>query len=71
MNLTEMTIEAIKNFQRAYGLTVDGICGSITWNKLEEVYNNPQATPIPPVPATISFSKSQLNLDYNSHPLLP
>ena len=27
-------IRACKNFQSDYGLTVDGVCGKNTWNKL-------------------------------------
>lgn len=28
--------EALRNFQRDKGLTVDGVCGRQTWNKLKE-----------------------------------
>lgn len=34
------TTDAVKSFQRFYGLTVDGIVGTQTWNKLSEIYNN-------------------------------
>ncbi len=33
------SVTAIKNFQRAYGLSADGICGKNTWTKLEAEYN--------------------------------
>lgn len=34
------TLEAVKKFQRAKGLTVDGICGTNTWRKLLNVTSN-------------------------------
>lgn len=33
----KQTIEAIRQFQRSYGLTVDGICGKNTWAWLQNV----------------------------------
>ena len=32
------TVQAIKNFQEANGLKVDGVVGKGTWEKLQEVY---------------------------------
>lgn len=46
------------------GENVNG--GSVTNNPV--VNPTPAPTPKPSIPAAISFSKSQLNLDYNSHP---
>ena len=37
-----LTVEAIKKFQREYGLTVDGIVGPITKNKAAEVVSGLQ-----------------------------
>ena len=34
------TTAAVRTFQRYFGLTVDGIVGRTTWNKLYEVYND-------------------------------
>ena len=34
------TASAVRAFQRRYGLTVDGVVGRTTWNKLYEVYND-------------------------------
>ena len=34
------TAAAVRAFQRRYGLTVDGLVGRTTWNKLYEVYND-------------------------------
>ena len=34
------TANAVRAFQRRYGLTVDGVVGRTTWNKLYEVYND-------------------------------
>ena len=33
------TLDSVVSFQRAYGLTSDGVVGEMTWNKLVEVYN--------------------------------
>lgn len=33
------TLDSVVSFQRAYGLTSDGIVGEATWQKLVEVYN--------------------------------
>lgn len=34
------TLNAVNNFQREYGLPVDGVVGRETWNKITEVYDN-------------------------------
>ena len=34
------TANAVRAFQRKYGLTVDGVVGQTTWQKLYEVYND-------------------------------
>ena len=36
----EITLEAVQEFQRAYGLKDDGVVGIATWSKMVEVYNN-------------------------------
>ncbi len=33
------TLDSVVSFQRAYGLTPDGIVGRVTWQRLVEVYN--------------------------------
>lgn len=40
------TLKAVKNFQKANGLTVDGIVGPKTWSKLEEKYDKPSTLAI-------------------------
>jgi len=35
-----MTENAVKAFQRFFGLTSDGVVGPMTWNKIVEVYHN-------------------------------
>ncbi|MBE9039823.1 peptidoglycan-binding protein [Oscillatoriales cyanobacterium LEGE 11467] len=35
------TIATVKTFQSEYGLTIDGIVGQQTWNRLAEVISNP------------------------------
>lgn len=40
-NFTAETEQQLKNFQAAYGLTVDGIAGADTWAKLVEVTGQP------------------------------
>ncbi len=43
------TKDAVKAFQKAYGLTNDGIVGRLTWNKLEEVSaQKPPSNELPP-----------------------
>ena len=32
------TERAVRAFQQFYGLTVDGLVGKLTWNKIYEVY---------------------------------
>ncbi|WP_206781643.1 peptidoglycan-binding domain-containing protein [Priestia endophytica] len=57
----EGTEQAVKAFQRKYGLTADGIAGALTLAKLDEVYKasqkpNPTPTPAPeptPKPTTL------------------
>ena len=34
------TNKAVKEFQREYGLTIDGIAGKVTWSALEEAYGS-------------------------------
>lgn len=34
------TANAVRTFQRLFGLTVDGIIGRITWNRIVTVYNS-------------------------------
>lgn len=31
------TVEAVKKFQQAHGLTADGICGPITWKAIAKI----------------------------------
>jgi len=52
-----LTTDAVRAFQRLFGLTADGVVGPMTWRKLYEVYwgivNNaptPPPTPAPPNP---------------------
>ena len=42
-----LTETAVKAFQRQFGLVVDGIIGSATWNAIVTQYNNLQTTPPP------------------------
>ena len=35
------TVDAVKGFQAAVGLSADGVVGEKTWNALETAYNNP------------------------------
>ncbi|MCL2052214.1 MAG: peptidoglycan-binding protein [Lachnospiraceae bacterium] len=47
------TRDAVMAFQRIFGLTVDGIVGPITWNRLMQEANITTQTPqIPPFPGT-------------------
>jgi peptidoglycan hydrolase-like protein with peptidoglycan-binding domain len=46
------TRSAIKDFQRAKNLTVDGIVGRITWGELSRYFHAEQPTP-PPTPAPV------------------
>lgn len=34
------TAQAVRSFQRYYGLNVDGIIGEMTWNRIYEIYSN-------------------------------
>lgn len=46
--------DAVKAFQRQFGLTPDGVIGQITWYKIVEIYNNLGAAPsAPPFPGTL------------------
>ena len=38
------TVNAVRSFQRTYGLTVDGIVGERTWNRIYEVYSSIQGS---------------------------
>lgn len=38
------TSNAVRSFQRTYGLTVDGIVGERTWNRIYEVYSSIQGS---------------------------
>lgn len=53
-----------------YYVEYNGIYGYASGNQINTSgSSDPKpSTPKPSIPATISFSKSQLNLDYNSHP---
>lgn len=51
----EKTEAVLKKFQRDYGLVVDGIAGSQTWNRLETIYS----TPVNPKPLPILSIGSQ------------
>ncbi len=55
-NFGTNTQNAVKRFQKQFGLTADGAIGKNTWNKIVEVYNAIQAgTPTPvvtPYPGT-------------------
>ncbi|MCL2353556.1 MAG: peptidoglycan-binding protein, partial [Defluviitaleaceae bacterium] len=48
-----LTTESVREFQRIFGLNVDGVVGPITWRKLYDVYwgikeNTPEPQPAPP-----------------------
>lgn len=50
---------AVRNFQAANGLSVDGICGPKTWEKLTEKYNAAITPPTEAVPSTTSYPMVQ------------
>ena len=58
-----LTLNAVTNFQRNFGLTPDGVVGSATWNALSP-YINGRLGFI--VPTNISYSSSILNININS-----
>ena len=55
------TLAAVKAFQTANGLTVDGICGPATWNRLDALLN--AAEDEPPVPDNVTFTVTIKGLD--------
>lgn len=62
-NAGEKTIAAVKAFQKKYGLTADGVIGSATLKKLDEVYaakkkNSSSTTPSPNARVSASTVKS-------------
>lgn len=52
------TLALLKQFQRAYGLTVDGVCGSKTWKKLISAYES-----LTPASSTLSLGSGRYDPD--------
>lgn len=50
------TLAALQAFQNACSLTVDGICGTATWTKLEALLNAESTTPETPESTTFSVT---------------
>lgn len=55
------TLAAVKAFQTANSLTVDGVCGPATWNRLDALLN--AAEDEPAVPAGMTFTVTIKGLD--------
>jgi len=52
-NFGPQTVNAVREFQRAFNITADGFVGPTTWRKLYDVYwgiNDNVEIPIPPIP---------------------
>lgn len=52
------TEQAVKDFQRLYGLTVDGVVGEKTWDALEKATAHNPDEPIEPDAETVTIAKS-------------
>ena len=57
------TFNAVRSFQKSYGLTPDGTVGNATWNALSPYINGALGFI---VPTNISYSSSILNINLNS-----
>lgn len=59
------TLTAVKAFQAANNLTVDGICGAATWNRIDALLNATESAPEAPLPDTpaTTFSVTIHGLD--------
>ena len=58
------TLAALKAFQAANGMTVDGICGPATWTKLDALLNADAPAPTPePEPEKVTFTVTIHGLD--------
>jgi hypothetical protein len=65
------TTGRVREFQRKYGLSVDGVAGRNTWAKLDALLPNP-ASPLPPLPRGVQYDrKVRLHFRSVAMPVVP
>ncbi|MCL2672077.1 MAG: N-acetylmuramoyl-L-alanine amidase [Clostridiales bacterium] len=56
------TENAVRAFQRQFGLVSDGVIGPVTWNAIVAQYNNMQTPPAPPPPVGPAYPGTPLRV---------